>query len=103
AARAMTNSDIYLVAGSTPVLTSFEREESREIEEWIRERSDRFYRDVTKKPEIISIAASSGVYEGVLCAMDGRQSTTPSQISFLLIRSIDKEVQAALKPVIKSF
>jgi signal transduction histidine kinase len=100
--RSMTNSEICLLVGNTPVITSFTREESGEIDDWIRTHIEAMGRQDPKEPEVIRIATSAGLYEAVLCAL-GEPLPASHRISFLIFRSVDREVQAALKPVIESF
>lgn len=100
--RSMTNCDVVLLLGSSLLARTSTDDGSHELEGWIHasiKNSD----EASASSGILRIQTSSGLYEAIRCRLDRGGSVNRPPISLLLLKAIDKEVRAALQPVVQSF
>ena len=99
--RSMTNSEVDLLVDDAVLATTSGEGWNDELGGWIRANVRRHY-DRGAPPEVLRIATAAGLVDALVCRLDAGSAGTHA-IAFLFLKPIDREVQAALKPVMESF
>lgn len=100
----MTNSDVALVAGDTLFRSTLPAGEQQSLASWLRTEGKR-HPDIptVSGPEICTIAENGETFLAVFCRIATPGAPALSPISFLLMKRVDREVEAALDPVMDTF
>ena len=99
--KSMTNSDVLLAAEMTVVGGTMNSSERNELEKWLRASGESHVpADPGAKPDVFSIDAAGEKYVAGLFRLS--HGNGPS-ICYVLLKPVEKEVRAALTPVLNAF
>jgi signal transduction histidine kinase len=108
--RSMTNSDVVLISGDSTVCSTLPRAVEAGFGDWLRERSEsplspavRDEAGRTGGGEVINMTINQDRYLGTRFLLGGEHPGAARQIQFVLLKPIEREVEAALKPVFNTF
>ena len=110
AISSMTNSDVVLISGDSTVCSTFPRDVETGFGEWLRSASrGAGSPDAITHPgppgggAVINMTINQDRYLGTSFLLGGEHPGASRRIRFILLKPIEREVQAALKPVFNSF
>src|SRR2546426_3432787 len=105
----MTNSDVVLISGDSTVCSTFSRDVETGFGEWLREAGHEGSKDTIAHSgppgagTVFNLTINQDRYLGTSFLLGGEHPGTARQIQFTLLKPIEREVQAALKPVFNTF
>jgi signal transduction histidine kinase len=109
AIKAMTNSDVALTLGDTLIASTLSSDSHNALAVWLKEVSkaigDRFDRATGSEKEalISTIQTTSDKYLVTAVSLNGRNNISKKAIAFILLKPVEKEIEAALRPVFNTF
>ena len=99
--KAMTNSEVALTVDSSIVASTLVTADSAALDQWFRQAGKRYIPlDAQPNAEVFTIDASHDKYVAAICRLNHKASE--SAIAYLLVKPIEREVQASLAPVMKA-
>ena len=99
--KSMTNSDVLLAVDMTVVNATLNSSERNDLEKWLRQSGQGFVpRDHTSRPDVFRIDAAGDKYVAAFCRLNHAGSPP---VSYILLKPIERAVEAALAPVRGAF
>jgi PAS domain S-box-containing protein len=100
--KSMTNCDIVLTVDSSIVNATLSRTERSELEQWLSHSGKQFIPHAAPtKADVFTIDGSVDKYVTAVCRLN--RESSPIAIAYILMKPIEREVQASLAPVMKAF
>ncbi|MBI3189624.1 MAG: HAMP domain-containing protein [Ignavibacteriales bacterium] len=102
--QSMSKSEVVLMIDSTIVGSTLPWEFQTELSAWATENAVQHV-DIPSDagPEIFPVSTSRDEYIGVFCRLDRRKNFVRPMYAYLLLKSVEKEVDASLRPVMDTF
>ncbi|MBI3192881.1 MAG: HAMP domain-containing protein [Ignavibacteriae bacterium] len=102
--QAMSKSETVLMIDSTIVGSTLPWEFQMELTTWANENAIQHV-DIPSEagPEVFPVSTSQDDYIGVFCRLDQRKQFVRPMYAYLLLKSVNKEVSASLRPVMDTF
>ena len=93
--KSMTNTDVVLVVDTNIVNETEGAPEKLELTRWLQQSGSPYQN--SQKPEVFTIKASLDKYVSAFCRLNS--GTTSPAIGFLLMKPVEREVQASMAPI----
>ena len=102
--KSMTNSEVILMIDKLPVVSTLLPDQESELANWLGSHSSELGGFLSRPGgEVFTIEVRSERYVATLCRLDRGDLAKSPAIAYVLLKPVQREIQAALNPVINSF